>query len=110
MIDEYKRLFLSPQGDYHQAVRAFMAAQVLNPLVAVDMCSDQLVDAIRDLSLFGYDDFRPSSGMIEDLIDELSLYRAVVKSSPKSFWSEVEGAADYDVSLKKKAEKDPNIW
>ena len=108
--DEYKRLLLSPRGDYNETVRFFMAAQVLNPLVAVDMCSDQLVNAIRDLSLLGFDEFRHSSGVIKDLNDELSTYCAVVNSIPESFWSEVEGAAEYNVSLKKKAEKNPEKY
>ena len=55
------------------------------------MCSDQLVDAIRDLCLFGFDGFHLSIGMTEDLTDELSSYRAVINSTTKSFWSEVEG-------------------
>ena len=37
MIDEYKRLFVHPSGDYHQAVRAFTALRVLNPIVAATM-------------------------------------------------------------------------
>ena len=53
--------------------------------------------------------------MIEDLIDELSSYCVIVNSIPKSFWSDVEGAAEYDASLKKKAEKNlekygDSIW
>ena len=48
--------------------------------------------------------------MIEDLIDELSSYRAVINSTPKFSWSEVEGAAGYDTSPKKKAEKDPKKY
>ena len=76
-----------------------MAARVLNPLVAVDMCSDQLVNVIRDLSFFGFDEFCHNSGMIEDLIDELSSHCAVIDSTPKSLWSEVEGAAEYHASL-----------
>ena len=87
-----------------------MAARVLKSLVVVDMCLDQLVDAIRNLCLFGFDEFRHGSPVVEDLIDELSSYRAVINSTPKSFWSEVEGAADYDVSLKKKAEKNPEKY
>ena len=72
------------------------------------MCSDQLVDAMRDLSLFGFYEFRQNSGMIADLIDELLSYFAVINSKPKSSW--VEGATDYDVSLKKKTEKDPEKY
>ena len=86
-----------------------MAARVFTPLVVVDMCLDQLVDAIRDLCIFRFDGFCHSSGMIEDAIDELSSCCAVINLTPNSFWSEVDGAAGYDASLKQKAEKDPNI-
>ena len=55
-----------------------MAARVLKSLVVVDMCLDQLVDAIRNLCLFGFDEFRHDSPVVEDLIDELSSYRAVI--------------------------------
>ena len=66
-----------------------MVARVFIPLVAADMCPDQMVDAHRDLRLFGLDEFRLGRGIIEDLIDELSSYRAVTNSTPKLFWSEV---------------------
>ena len=71
------------------------------------MCLDQLVGTIRDLCPFGFNEFRHSSSMIEDLIYELSSYCTVINSTPKSFWSGIEGAASYDASLKKKAEKNP---
>ena len=66
-----------------------MAAQVFIPLVVTDMCSDQMVDALRDLRLFGFNEFHLSRGIIEDSINELSSYHAVINSTPKSFWSEV---------------------
>ena len=45
--------------------------------------------------------------MIEDLIDEISSYRDVVNSTPKSFWSEVEGAAEYNASIEKRQKRIP---
>ena len=54
MIDGYKSLFLSHRGDRHQAGGVFMAAHLFNPLTVVGMCSDQLVDTIRDLCPFGF--------------------------------------------------------
>ena len=82
-------MFLSPQGDYHQAIGEFMATLVFNPLVESDMCSDQMVDILRDLCLLGFNEFCLGRGIIDNLIDELSSYRAVINPAPKYFWSEV---------------------
>ena len=107
MIDEYKCLFISPKGYYYSISNAYMAARVLNPLVASHMDMEQIVDAIRDLAQFGFDEFRASNGIITDLIEEIPAYLAVVNATNDSFWSLVEGAEKYDADLKKKAEKNP---
>ena len=104
MADEYKRLFIHPSGDYTPIVSAYMAARVLNPLVAADMDDEQMRDAIKDLSHFGFDEFRPGNGIINDLLEEIPVYRAALDSTDESFWSKVEGAAEYDEDLRKKAE------
>ena len=49
-------------------------------------------DAIKDLSLFGFDEFRPGNGIIKDLINEMAMYRGVIDATDESFWSEVEGS------------------
>ena len=110
MADEYKRLFIRPSGDYTPIVSAYMAARVLNPLVAVDMDDEQMRDAIKDLFHFGFDEFRPGNGIINDLLEEIPVYRAVLDSTDDSFWSKVEGAAEYDEDLRKKAEASPEKY
>ena len=40
VIDEYKRLFISADGDYTTMVKACMAARVLNPFKAKEMTYD----------------------------------------------------------------------
>jgi len=77
----------------------------LNPLVAVDMSNEELIDALKELSNFGFDEFRAAA--IQDLIDEIPQYRAAIDSTSKSFWSDVEGAAKYDADLNKKQENNP---
>ena len=75
MIAEYKRLFLHPKGDYYNIVAAYRAARVLNPLVAAEMDDVQMLDAIKDLELFGFDEFRPNNGILKDLCTEMPVYR-----------------------------------
>ena len=87
-----------------------MAAQVFNPLVVADMCLYQMVDAPKDLYFFGFDGSPLGYGTIGNVNNGLSSYRAIINSTPKSFWFEVEGVDDYDASLKKKAEKDPKKY
>ena len=76
IAEEYKRLFIHPNGDYYNIVKAYMAARVLNPLVAADMSQEEMVDALRDLTAFGFDELR--SAVIQDLIDEIPKYRAAI--------------------------------
>ena len=66
-----------------------MAARVFNHLVAADMRLDQMVDALRDLHLFEFDEVCLGRGIIADSIDKLSSYRALINLTPKSFWSEI---------------------
>ena len=42
-----------------------MAARMLNPLVAAEMRYEQMRDVIKDLSLFGFDEFRQRKGIIK---------------------------------------------
>ncbi len=107
MITKYKSLFLHPKEDYFDIVAAYRAARVLNPLVAAEMDNVQMRDAIKDLELFGFDEFRPNNGILKDLRAEIPVYCAVIAATEESFWSQVEGAAEYDAALEKKAEKDP---
>ena len=108
IAEEYKRLFIHPNGDYYNIVKAYMAARVLNPLVAADMSQEEMVDALRDLTAFGFDELR--SAVIQDLIDEIPKYRAAINSTSDSFWSNVEGAAKYDDDLRRKKEEDPDKY
>ena len=75
--EEFKRSFLDPKGDYYLSVSAFSAARVLNPLCAAGMDAAAMVDAIKSLHLFGFDEFRLGRGIIEDMEKELPKYRAV---------------------------------
>lgn len=108
IADEYKRLFLSPSGDYYQVMKAYMAARSLNPLVAGRMSDLELREAILDLGAYGLDEFRPTA--LQDLIAELPTYRGAINSTPKNFWSEVDGAEKYDRDLKRKIEDNPDKY
>ena len=92
MIDEYKRLFISPKGDNYPISNAYMAARVLNPLVASHMDMEQIVDAIQDLAQFGSVKFRTSNYIIKDLIEKVPVYLAAAHATNNLFWSQVEGA------------------
>ena len=67
-------------------------------------------DAIKDLSLFGFDEFRPGNGIIKDLINGMAMYRGVMDATDESFWSEVEGASEYDAALRRKAAANPGKY
>lgn len=105
IVEEYKRLFISPSGDYSTCAADYMACRALNPLVAADMGDEELKDALDGLSCFGFDELR--SAAIKDLVEEILKYRAAIHSTSDSFWSEVEGAAKYDHDLAKKKEEHP---
>ena len=44
-----------------------------DPLVVPTMDKEQMIDAIRDLDHFGFDEFRPTHGVIDDMIEESCL-------------------------------------
>ena len=69
-----------------------------------------MVDATKELHLFGIAEFRPGCGILEDLVEELPVYHAIIDVTLQSFWSAVQGAANHDASLKKKAKKDPEKY
>lgn len=105
---EYKRLFIEPTGDYFAVMKANMAARALNPLEAATMSDLELKESLSDLSAYGFDEFRPRA--IQDIINEIPTYRALIASTPLSFWSEVDGAEKYDILLKKRAEGNPEKY
>mmetsp|Transcript_24565 Transcript_24565/g.52935 ORF Transcript_24565/g.52935 Transcript_24565/m.52935 type:complete len:182 (-) Transcript_24565:801-1346(-) len=107
MIDEYKRLFVHPNGDYNQGVCAFTGSHFLNPMAAMKMTVEQIKDCIKDPSHFGFDEFCEGYSIIQDLIDEIPHYMAVVSITDESFWSSVDGAAEYDAALVRKIEMYP---
>ena len=45
--------------------------------------------------------------MLNDCIDEIPTYLAKLRSTPEAFWSELEGAKEYDEKLEKKKQQDP---
>ena len=47
---------------------------MLNPLVALTMSQAQMIDAIKDLANFGFDEFRNGHGVIVDMTNELPAY------------------------------------
>lgn len=51
IFDEFKSLFLSHSGDYHQSVCAYMAARVLNPMEAAKMALKSRLSCQRPISL-----------------------------------------------------------
>ena len=51
-----------------------------DPLVVPTMDKEQMIDAIRDLDHFGFDEFRPTHGVIDDMIEELPTYTYVLPS------------------------------
>ena len=110
IITDFKGLFLSPKGDYVTSVSYFMAAHVLDPLCVISMDTEQMIDAIKSLHHFGFDEFRRGRGILNYMIKELHKYQAMVASTTESFWSKVEGAAKYDAKLAKQAEAKPEKY
>ena len=110
IFKDVKRLFFSPNGDYYELVGAYTAAAVFDVTVVGGMNQVQIVDRIKDLKKFGFDEFRDGNGIIDDMIKELPAYLAVVNATPEEFWDTVDGAAEFDENLKKKQEsEDPDI-
>ena len=58
MIDESKRLFVHPNGDYYPIKPKYMATHVLNPLAAAGMSVEEMIDVIKGLANLGFDEFR----------------------------------------------------
>lgn len=115
MINHYVKNFVTPEGDYKTLTCAYKAARVLNPLVASAMTKEEMIDAINDLKHFKFDEFRPGHGILDQMIAEIPDYVRVLHSTSESFWSLVEGAAEYDKAHQKKFEKDgggifQNMW
>ena len=80
-----------------------------------EMDDGQMHDTIKDLELFGFDEFRPNNGILKDLHAEIPEYCDVIAVTEESFWSQVEGETYYDAVHEKKAEKDSaqyggNTW
>ena len=61
IFDDYKRLFLSPTGDFTQITTAYHAAQVLNPLTAANMSTACATGAVKELNKFEFDEFHEMS-------------------------------------------------
>ena len=105
----------SPNSDANQAVHAFTEYCVLNLMVAATIAMEKIEDCIKDLPHFGFDIFRKEHGILQDLIDKIPQYMAMLSSTDESFWSTVEGSAEYDVAQKKNFEIYPekhyvNTW
>jgi hypothetical protein len=55
IFKDYHRLFLDPRGDFANITKAYHAARVLNPLIAVKMSTAVIKDAVQNLKAFGFD-------------------------------------------------------
>ena len=61
--------------------------------------------------MFGFDIFRSVGGIIDDMIEELDVYALKVAETDNEFWSNVEGAHEYDNSnVAKKAVEDQDKY
>jgi hypothetical protein len=110
ILNDVKRIFFTPTGDYYDLFGAYMAAAVFDVTADGEMTQAQIEDRIKDLKKFGFDEFRDGHGILDDMIGELPAYLAVVNSTPEEFWDKVVGAAAYDKDLKEKQEsEDPDI-
>ena len=110
IFEDYKRLFLAASGDYSKLVGADHAARVLNPLEASKRSHTKIKEAVQDLTHFCFDEFRSSSGMIDDMIEQIPSYMVKVQSTTSEFWRNVAGAEEYDAKLTKKAADDPEKY
>ena len=73
----YEADFLSPN---QLANKSSLDHSGSDPLVVPTMDKEQMIDAIRDLDHFGFDEFRPTHGVIDDMIEESCLHILIVKS------------------------------
>ena len=81
---------------------------VVNPSVfAAGMDNEQTKDTSKDLAVFSFDKFHKNKDIMKDLIAELYVYHAAIVSTDGAPGPqvEVEGTAEYDQTLKKKAMK-----
>ena len=106
VIEKYNSLFISPNGDFTQLVKAYKTARVLNPLIATEMDDEAIKEAVLDLPAFGFLAFNPA--FIQAMVREIPAYIDLLKSTPPGFYGKVEDAAEYDKALKTKADKDPD--
>ena len=75
------------------------------------MTCDEIESCLKDLfSSFDFDEFRDASNLLNDIKTEIPRYIAQLHSTPNSFWSNVEGAADYDKKLERKARANPQEY
>lgn len=108
VIRDYKRLFISSSGDYAAFVKGCMGARALYYFAAKDMTVTEIKDCLRDMfEAFDFDEFRSANNLLADCIDEIPKYLAKLHSTPETFWSEVEGAEEYDAKLERQKQQDP---
>ena len=101
-IRDYKRLFISSSGDYAAFVKGCMGARALYCFAAKDMTVTEITDCLRLRGMFeafDFDEFRSANNLLSDCIAEIPKYLAKLRSTPETFWSEVEGAEEYDANL-----------
>lgn len=110
IFKDVKRLFFSPNGDYYNLLRAYVAASIFDVTAVGELNHDQIVDRINDLDKFGFDEFRDGHGIRDDMIDELPTYLALVNATPAEFWDSLDGAEEYDEKLVKKQQSNPEKY
>ena len=110
IFKDYRRLFLDEGGDFKELTVAYYAARILNPLVAFGMSAPAIEAAANELKAFGFDEFRDGNGIIDDMIQEIPRYLALVQGTGEPFWNQVEGASKYDADLAKKAVENPAAY
>lgn len=110
VFEDFHRIFLRQGGDYTTLTSAYSAASVLNPLVAATMSIETATEKIQSLKSFGFDEFRETHGILDEMIKELPIYMAKVQDTGVLFWNRVEGAHEYDKTLAEKALKNPGKY
>lgn len=111
IFNDYKRLFLVNTGDYFSLSQAYCAARVFNPLlVAATMTIADIEMAVKALRHFNFDEFRIGNGIIEDMIKQIPVYMAPVKSTVQSYWNDVEGAKSMIKDRANKVTKHPEKY
>lgn len=113
VIEDYIRLFIKlpgtrGQGDYQQVKKCYFAAAALNPIEAMTMDHAAIEACIKDLRNFDFDEFREVNGILDDVIEEIPAYLALLTNTTDTLLSSLRGAAEYDKDLEDKAAKDPS--